>query len=201
MTAHLPQGVFELWAALDGGPPVTHLVRAAVMDALRAKNPRLTFNNKMRGLRVRSARPLHMVRDWLKEPDTQRQASQNGAYWALRKWQSALDRMIDNGEAAHKAFGGDKPGRRAEQGFTPAERAAIYGEYRKRAGVGLVKALDEYSSGVASKANSIIDEREVRRARKRLQLEDLTLSEIRTLATGPAGPTRAKMSSKAKSGV
>lgn len=201
MSAPLPQGALELWVALDSGPPAAQQVCAAVMDALQSPNPRTTFNNRMRGLRSRSSRPLHAVRDWLKEPDTERRASQNGAYWALRKWQRALDRMIDNAEPAHKAFGGDKRGRRSGQGFTHAERAAIYSEYRSRAGVALNKALGEYAAQGQPPTANLVDERDVRRARRGLRLTGLTLSEIRTLATGPAEPMPKKVPSKDKSGV
>lgn len=200
MSAPLPLGVLELWAALDSGPAAAQQVCAAVMDALQSSNPRITLNKHMRGLRSRKSRPLHAVRDWLKEPDTQIQASKHGAYWALRKWQCALDRMIDNAEPAHKAFGGDKQGRRSGQGFTHAERAAIYSEYRSRGGVSLNKALGEYTSQ-APASDPDINERDLRRARKGLRLKELTLSEIRTLATGPASPMPKKCAGSDKSGV
>lgn len=199
--APLPAGVFELWPALDSGPAAAHKVCAAVLAAVESQHPRMTFNNSMRGLRSQSSRPLHEVRAWLKLPSTELMASKNGAYWALLKWQRGLDRMIDDTQSAHKAFGGDRQGRRAGGGFTHAERAAIYSEYRSRAAVGLNKALAEYAAQPRTPPAPDLDERDVRRARKRLCLSGLTLSEIQTLATGPAEPWPHKNSSYSKSGV
>ena len=190
MSAPLPHGVLELWTALDTGPSAAHQVFAAVMEALQAPNPRTTFNNKMRGLRARSSRPLHELRDWLRGGEAYLQASKNGGYWALRKWQRALDKMIDHREPAHKAFAGDKGGRRITSGFTPTERAAIHSEYRKRAGVELNRALAEYTWQVHASGGPAPDgpdERDVRRARTKLQLRELTYTEVQTLAVGPAG--------------
>lgn len=200
--APLPVGVFELWAALDSGPPEAHEVCAAVMGALQSKYPRMALNNSMRGLRRKRSRPLCALRDWLEGPEARRQASRNGAFWALLKWLRALDGIIDHGFPAHKAFGGISPGRRQQKGFTVTERAAIFSEYRRRAGCGLNKALKEFVLQPHVNTSPNLDERDVRRARKSLQLEGLTHSEIRTLANGPAGPIRAnKFTRSDKSGV
>ncbi len=202
MSAPLPDGVFELWAALDSGPPEAHEVCAAVMAAMQSQSPRMTLNNAVRGLRSRHSRPLHTLRDWLNRPEVNRQAGIRGAHWALKKWQFALDRIIDDGWPAHKAFGGAQPGRQPQKYFTSAERAAIFGEYRRRSGVDLNRALAEFAAQPHVNVSPNLDEREVRRALRDMGLKELTLSEIRTLATGPAGPLAAKKCAGSdKSGV
>jgi len=47
MSAPLPDGVFELWAALDSGPPEAYEVCAAVMAAVQSRSPRMKLNNAM----------------------------------------------------------------------------------------------------------------------------------------------------------
>ena len=96
--------------------------------------------------------------------------------------------MIDHGVAAHKAFGGDKPGRQTHKRFSWAERAAMHCEYRSRAGIGLKKALAEFTSRTHAGLCPALDESDVRRARKGLQLRGLTDSEIRMLVTGSPAP-------------
>lgn len=175
----LPHGVFELWAALEGGPPAAHAVCRAVMDAMQARDPRMKLNNAMRGLRRQTSQPLLVLRDWLKSGDVFRQAHDGGVYWSLCKWQSAIDKIIE-GETAHKAFGCDTPGRPHNLGFTRAEQAAIYCECRRRSGVSLDEALAE--------RNDTPDERDVRRARHELLLENASDVDLRILVGEPAGP-------------